>query len=212
MSPHRFAELLATPGVQEHSVLAGPLGLMAFHGGLEGGTETIAAGAAEVSGASLYTVVQPPSLRWHLPSHQVGAGASPRLAAFLAHVDVAIAVHGYGRPGRSRHLLLGGGNRPLARLLADALRRHLPGWDPIEDLAEIPREMWGLHPDNPVNRPRHGGVQLELPATARGAPRPGSHGTRPAVPLPGVIDALVEVALLVAAPAHSSSNVPPARQ
>jgi phage replication-related protein YjqB (UPF0714/DUF867 family) len=214
VSPHGFADLLATPGVEEHSVLAGPVGVMAFHGGLEGGTEVIAARAAAATGASLYTVVQPPNLRWHLPSHRVGAGASPRLSAFLEHVEVAIAVHGYGRPGRSRHLLVGGTNRRLAALLADALRRHLPGWEAIDDLAEIPAEMRGVHPDNPVNRPRHGGVQLELPATARGAPRPGSGDAGPAVPLPGVVDALVEVIHSSSGRrrAHSTSKLPPARQ
>src|SRR4029077_18942460 len=127
-----FAELLATPGVEEHAVLAGPVGLLAFHGGLEGGTEVIATEVAGASGASLYTVVQPPTLRWHLPSHEVGAGASPLLAGLLAHVDVAIAVHGYGRPGRRQHLLLGGRNRDLAADLAAALRRHLPGWTVVD--------------------------------------------------------------------------------
>lgn len=201
MTPHAFAELLATPGVEERSVLAGSAGLLAFHGGLEGGTEIIAARAADASGASLYTVVQPPALRWHLPSHRVGAGASPLLERFLAHVDVAVAVHGYGRPGRSHHLLLGGRNRELAALVADALRRHLPGWDPIDELEDIPAEMRGLHPDNPVNRPRHAGVQIELPASARAA-----------VPLAGVIGALAEVATVVQASGHrwGSAGLPPA--
>ena len=189
-----FAELLATPGVEEAAVVAGPVGLLAFHGGLEEGTEVIAADAARASGASLYTVVQPATLRWHLPSHEVGAGASPLLSEFLAHVEVAIAVHGYGRPGRRQHLLLGGRNRDLAASLASAFRRHLPGWVVIDDLAEIPREMRGLHRDNPVNRPRLGGVQLELPVGAR------SGAARDAV-----VAALVEGV-------QSTSNVPPVRQ
>ena len=36
------------------------------------------------------------------------------------------------------------------------------------DLATIPVELRGLHPDNPVNRPRQAGVQIELPPRVRG--------------------------------------------
>ena len=46
-----LAELLAVAGVEERVELAGPVGLLAFHGGLEGGTETVAAAAAARSGA-----------------------------------------------------------------------------------------------------------------------------------------------------------------
>ncbi len=44
----------------------------------------------------------------------------------------------------------------------------LPDFDVVDDLDRIPRELRGLHPDNPVNRPRHAGVQLELPPRVRG--------------------------------------------
>jgi len=187
-----LAELLAVPGVEERVELAGPVGLLAFHGGLEGGTETVADAAATRSRASLYTIVQPPTLRWHLPSHTVGAGASPALLRFLDHVEVAIAVHGYGRPGRGRDLLLGGGNRDLASRLAQSLRQHLPEWTVIDDLAELPREMRGLHPDNPVNRCRGGGVQLELPPAVRGASG-RLLDAQVCVPEPGLVTALAEV-------------------
>ena len=83
----RVAELLASPGVEERAELAGRFGFLAFHGGLEGGTETVAELAARASGASFYSLVQPPTLRWHLPSHVVGRGASPALGRFLDHVD-----------------------------------------------------------------------------------------------------------------------------
>jgi phage replication-related protein YjqB (UPF0714/DUF867 family) len=203
-----LAELLALPGVEERCILAGPVGFLAFHGGLEGGTETIAAAAAAASGASLYTVVQPPAVRWHLPSHMVGAGASPALLGFLDHVEVGIAIHGYGRPGRPRDLLLGGRNRQLAAQLGAALRRHLPGYVVVDDLAELPQEMRGLHPDNPINRCRHGGVQLELPPGVRGASGRWIDANTDCVPEAGLVDALAEVA----SSGQSTSNVPPALQ
>ncbi|NDF72015.1 MAG: hypothetical protein EB138_03440, partial [Actinobacteria bacterium] len=37
-----------------------------------------------------------------------------------------------------------------------------------DDLERVPRELRGLHPRNPVNAPRNGGVQLELPPRVRG--------------------------------------------
>lgn len=83
----RFAELLAHDGVEEDLELRSPFGFLAFHGGnLEVGTDLVAARAAELAGASLYAVRQPPTLRWHLPSSEVTPEESPALAAFLAHV------------------------------------------------------------------------------------------------------------------------------
>ena len=189
------AELLTLPGVEERVVLAGRVGFLAFHGGLEGGTEIVAANAAEASGASLYLLVQPPSVRWHLPSHVVGAKPSPGLAEFLDHIDVAIAVHGYGRPDRRRQLLLGGRNRDLAAALGTHLRLHLPDYHVVDDLAEVPVEMRGLHRHNPVNRCREHGVQLELPPSVRGATGRWMDDNSDCSPEPGLVDALTETAL-----------------
>ena len=67
-----------TPGCARSSTLRSRFGFMAFHGGsLEKGTDDIAAAAAERCGASLYAVIQPPDLRWHLP---VGRDRPGRLA------------------------------------------------------------------------------------------------------------------------------------
>jgi phage replication-related protein YjqB (UPF0714/DUF867 family) len=189
-----FDELLGQPGVRETIELRSRFGFMAFHGGLEGGTETIAEAAAERAGASVYAVVQPAHLTWHIPSAQVSPEHSEALARYLDHVEVSVALHGYGRPGRSLDVLVGGGNRVLAAHLAARLRAHLAGFTVIDDLEGIPIELRGLHPDNPVNRPRLGGAQLELPPLVRGAsPSPREWG-KPCLPLPGVIDALVEAA------------------
>jgi len=167
----RFAELLAHDGVEEDVELRSTFGFMAFHGGnLEAGTDLVAAAAASAAGASLYAVRQPPSLRWHLPSIEVTPEDSLALASFLDHVDVAVAVHGFGRHGLWTTLLLGGRNRPLATHLAEHLRASLHGYTVIDDLDQIPRELHGVHRSNPVNGGRHGGVQLELP------PRVRTHG------------------------------------
>jgi phage replication-related protein YjqB (UPF0714/DUF867 family) len=202
----RVAELLASPGVEERTGLAGRFGFLAFHGGLEGGTEAVAERAAQASGASWYVLIQPPTLRWHLPSHVIGRGASPALARFLAHVDVAIAVHGYGRRERPRDILIGGGNRTLAAAVAAALGPRLPDSVVVDDLDAIPAEMRGLHPTNPVNLCRGGGVQLELPPGVRGASwRWEDRG--PCTPDPALVDGLAAVAA-----GQFTSNEPPARQ
>jgi phage replication-related protein YjqB (UPF0714/DUF867 family) len=186
----RFAELLAHPGVVEEYRPGSPFGLLAFHGGsLERATDVIARAVADRSGASLYTVEQPDDFRWHLPSAEVDPAASPALAAFLRHVEVAIAIHGYGRDGLFTTLLAGGSHRDLAREVGATLTASLAFDDTrytvIDDIDAIPLELRGLHPDNPINRVRGGGVQLELPPRVRGLGpywEPGGAGHIGAVP------------------------------
>ena len=128
---------------------------MAFHGGsLEQGTDDMAVAAAEQAGASVYAVVQPPDLRWHVPSTEIDPAASPALAGFLDHVDVVVAVHGFGRPGLFTTILLGGGNRSLA---AHVGRPRATGASRLHGRRRArrdPGELRGLHPANPVNRVR----------------------------------------------------------
>jgi phage replication-related protein YjqB (UPF0714/DUF867 family) len=194
-----FADLLSTPGVEEVVELRSTFGFMAFHGGsLERMTDVIALEAAARAGASAYAVVQPPELRWHIPSHQVAG--SDGLRAFLANVEVAVSLHGYGRQGCWTQILLGGSNRDLAAHLADHLGPALPHFEVVHDLDRIPRDLAGLHPANPVNQPAHGGVQVELPPRVRGL-TPHNYPVEP------LVDALAR-----AATAYSISNVPPARQ
>jgi phage replication-related protein YjqB (UPF0714/DUF867 family) len=72
-------------------------------------------------------------------------------------------------------LLAGGGNRALAAHLAHHV--SVPGYQVVTDLEAIPRELRGLHQDNPVNRARGGGAQLELTPRVRGiSPRSGVAG------------------------------------
>lgn len=162
-------ELLATPGVEEVVEIRGRFGLMAFHGGnLERTTDVIADEVARATGASLYAVIQPPPMRHHVPSTAFDPAHSPGLAGFLAAVDTVIAVHGYGRRDRFHDVLVGGRNRRLAGHVATHLRDALTdAFTVVDDLEEIPRGLRGQHRRNPVNRPRHTGVQLELPPTVR---------------------------------------------
>ncbi|HEX4905812.1 MAG TPA: poly-gamma-glutamate hydrolase family protein [Acidimicrobiales bacterium] len=161
--------MLAEPGVEEVLALRSRVGFLAFHGGsLERMTDIVAIDAAERSGASVYAVVQPPGLRWHIRSVDVKPDASQALASFVEHVDVAIAIHGFGREGFWTSLLLGGSNRELARHVGTHLRASLPDYSILDDLEDVPVELRGLHPRNPVNLPRGGGVQIELPPRVRG--------------------------------------------
>ncbi len=169
-----FADLLRHPGVAEEIELRSRFGFLALHGGsLERGTAEIARAAADVAGASLYSVCQPEDLRWHIPSYHYDPADSPALAQFLDHVHEVVSIHGYGRKDQWRTLLVGGANRDLAGRAARALRDALPDYRVVDDLEEIPAPLRGVHPANPVNRTRRGGIQLELPPRVRdGAEHP----------------------------------------
>lgn len=182
-APQSFSELLGRSGVTEDSTLRSRFGFMAIHGGgLEQMTDVIAERAADAADASVYVLRHPDRYPHHLSSALYRAEESARLAEFLDHVEVVVSLHGYGRIGRSTQLLAGGRNRELAQHLA----RHVdvPGYQVITDLDAIPRELRGMHPDNPVNRVRGGGTQLELTPRVRGiSPRsglPGDDGLTPA--------------------------------
>jgi phage replication-related protein YjqB (UPF0714/DUF867 family) len=205
----RLRALLREPGVEEVLSLRGPVGFLALHGGGQDRvTDEIALAAADRAGASLYAVVQPPTLRWHIPSYRYDPAESSRLARFLDHVCLAISVHGYGvdslrmdwrPPGfestrlgqfhAREALLIGGRNRERASSLASRLRAALPDYEVWDDLDRIPPKASGMDGRNPVNLPRDGGVQVECPARVRGlgpTPSPGDTGV--------LIDVLAAVA------------------
>lgn len=163
-----FAELLASPGVEETCVLRSSLGFMAYHGGeLEKVTDTVAQEAAELAGCSYYGVTQTRDPMNHISSSAIDPSDSAALTGFLAHVDAVITIHGYGRDDMRRSLLLGGRNRDLATHVAGHLRRALPEYTMVDDIDAIPRELRGLHERNPVNLPAQAGVQIELPPVIR---------------------------------------------
>ncbi len=166
-APQSLSALLDVPGVTEFSQLRSRFGFLAIHGGgLEQMTDVIAQRAAETAAASVYLVRHPDGYPHHLPSARYDPAQSARLAEFLDHVDVAVSLHGYGRMERSTQLLGGGGNRELAEHVASHL--DLPGYHVVTDLDAIPPELRGMHRDNPVNRVRGGGMQLELSPRVRG--------------------------------------------
>lgn len=180
--PQSLSQLLNQPEVVEASQLRSRFGFLAIHGGgLEGMTDVIAERAAEAAGASVYLLRHPDHYPHHLPSARFDPAESGRLAEFLDHVDVAVSLHGYGRIGRSTQLLAGGRNRTLAAHLAQHIQ--LSGYQVVTNLEDIPLELRGLHPDNPVNRVRDGGTQLELCVRVRGlsprSPLPGADGLSP---------------------------------
>ena len=47
------------------------------------------------------------------------------------------------------------------------MREALPAYRWLDDLERIPSHLRGVHRDNPVNRARDGGVQIELPPRVR---------------------------------------------
>lgn len=161
-----LAELIATPGVIERVELAGRVGVMALHGGLEGGTAEVAEDIAARSNASLYTLVQPDDLWWHIPSVRYDPRQSANLTRFLEFVGLAVSLHGFGRRGFENAVLVGGRNRRAAAVIANALRR-VDGIRVIDDIERMPTQLRGVHPRNPVNLPEFAGVQLELSAQVR---------------------------------------------
>ncbi len=162
-------ELLAQPEVTEICELRGAFGIMAFHGGnLERCTDVIAGEVAARTESSLYAVVQAPPLRRHIPSTAFDPSHSTALRGFIDHVDVVVAIHGYGREDRFWDVLLGGRNRLLAAHFGDHLRGGIDErFGVIDHLPDIPKGLRGQHPDNPVNLPAQAGVQIELPPTTR---------------------------------------------
>lgn len=163
-----LSSLLERNDVDEELTLRSRFGFMAFHGGtLEKATDTVAREAADAAGASYYGIVQRHEEPTHIASTAVSPDHSEPLSCFMDHVDIVVTVHGYGRQDRFRSVLIGGRNRTLAHHLAAYARPMLPDYTFQTDLREIPPELAGQHARNPVNIPRHRGVQLELPPTLR---------------------------------------------
>lgn len=159
--------------------LAGPLGLLALHGGgIEPGTEEIARFASDRSKASLYVFsgMRPIGNRGlHRPSHNVQLEKRPLVLRFLEHVNVAISIHGHGR-GQKR-TYVGGLNHDMVQKFVELVQPALPQYEWISDPESIPPEIRGRDPNNIVNLPPAQGMQLELPRALRQT-KPASYGRR----------------------------------
>lgn len=168
-----FRELIASDGVVEECILRDSVGVLALHGGLEDKTAETARRIADEASASLYAVIQPDNLAWHVPSTQFDPIASQELTRFLDLVDLAVSVHGFGRKGFEGTVLVGGSNASVGARIAAEIERQVDVVA-ISDIEQIPEGLRGLHPRNPVNLPEFGGVQLELsPQVRAGEPLAG---------------------------------------
>lgn len=163
-----LSDLIAHPDVCETMHLAGSVGVMAIHGGVEKHTDSIAHAIADRTGASRYVLTQPPGLGWHIPSTGYDPAQSASLEHFLAGVRTVVSLHGFGREHLRRSVLVGGCNASLREQMAEAIGRHT-SLDVVTG-DRIPRGLRGMHASNPVNLARHGGVQLELSHSCRTPP------------------------------------------
>ena len=87
-----------------------------------------------------------------------------------------ITIHGFGRRDHFTSLLLGGRNRELADHVAAHLRPRLPEYDVITDLERIPKDLRGLHADNPVNLPASKACRSSYRRGSAGRARSGRTG------------------------------------
>jgi phage replication-related protein YjqB (UPF0714/DUF867 family) len=168
------------------------------------------------AGASYYAIIQPSDLRVHLTSRRHDPGQSERLGAFLAHVDIAISVHGFGRDGFNlfadpaqgiviepygpalrgsqtgplRGIIIGGQNVQLLAVARRLMQGRFAGYRVADERIRL-----GFHPENPVNLPWAHGVQIELPPGLRGIGDLGEQlMSRQDEMVTEVITALVELA------------------
>ncbi|MER6031206.1 poly-gamma-glutamate hydrolase family protein [Streptomyces sp. NPDC001851] len=146
----------------------GGVGLLALHGSNEGGTAQLAETVARRRGATSLVFTQPgvrPPV--HIPSPRMAPEHCALLREFLDRVALTVSLHGHMRSEAPHTVFLGGGNRDAARVLAEAFATEAPRFPAVVDLAAIPPALRGVHPRNPVNLTRLGGVQVELPLPAR---------------------------------------------
>ncbi|MFG2602837.1 poly-gamma-glutamate hydrolase family protein [Streptomyces sp. NPDC048514] len=178
------------------------IGLLALHGSNEGGTAELADLVARRCRATSLVFTQPGARRpVHIPSPLMAADHCALLRRFLDRVSLTVSLHGHMRPQAPHSLFLGGRNRAAALVLAEELHALAPRFRVVTDLAQVPAGLRGLHPRNPVNLTRLGGVQVELPLPAR------TTGTADTPPQP-VVDALAAGVLRLAQPPATSTQEP----
>lgn len=159
----------AGEGFLEYARVSGRVAVLAVHGGgIEPGCEELALFAAERTGCSLYVFSgrrERDNSGLRAKSRSLFQEPGSLRARVVARASVIISLHGHG--GESRSVYAGGGNTSLKRLFAGLMAERLPAYPVVTDPREIPEGLAGLHPDNVVNLPEEGGVQLELPRSLR---------------------------------------------
>jgi phage replication-related protein YjqB (UPF0714/DUF867 family) len=223
-----LTEVLSLPGVLEISSLRSAVGFMALHGGSQDrGTHEIASRAAEQSGASYYAIVQPSGIRAHLTSRRHNPDHSVRLRDFLAHVQIAISVHGFGRDGFAlsidpaggvviepygpalrgrqsgplRGIIVGGQNSDLVEAARGLFHDRFSGYHVADERIRL-----GFNPKNPVNLPSSHGVQIELPPGLRGI---GDFGELLVPSEEGVVTEVIAALVELAGVASAMCREPP---
>ncbi|MET7286878.1 poly-gamma-glutamate hydrolase family protein [Streptomyces sp. NPDC005573] len=171
--------------------LRSDVGVLALHGGREGGTAELAREVAARTDATCLVFTQPEGDPVHIPSHRMSVPHCETLRDFLARVALVVSLHGHLRPDASRSIFLGGTDRAAARAMAGALAQLAPSFEAVAEPDAVPSGLRGLNPRNPVNLTRAGGVQVELPLAARTA-RPDRVRGAPEAPPPRVTAALTD--------------------
>jgi phage replication-related protein YjqB (UPF0714/DUF867 family) len=183
------------------------VGVLALHGGLEGGTAELAEHLSTAVGCTSLVFRQRGGHPWlHIPSADHARRDSPQLHEFLRHVHVVLSIHGHSGKSGSHSIYLGGANRALAGVLAERLRRRAPAYEAVVDIRRIPPKLRGMNPNNPVNQAGIPGVQVELPPSARRADGPATPG-QPAIPDLAVAQALADAVDTIAEAVPDDCNI-----
>jgi len=176
-----FRVILRDPAVREVFLPGHAVGVFAPHGGgIEPGTEEIARAVAQATGATLYVLsAKRPSGngQLHIACTKMIPGISTKLDSAIAACRIAISIHGHGRTKDGGAVYVSGRATDAVQVTAGAMRHALKGvFEVVDELDRIPSDLAGLHKDSLVNRPKGGGVQIELPRALREEARPAIRG------------------------------------
>lgn len=156
------------PYWKEYTILRGPVGLMAFHGGaIEMGTEEMANYIRSKTDCSLYVFSGRLSRdnyeKLHIPSSLLNPVHSEKLSSFMMTVHTAIAFHGHRIDD---FILVGGLNVALREKIVNALS-DFKVKDVMGDMSPSYKLVRGESLLNIVNKPQRRGVQVEVPYRLR---------------------------------------------
>ncbi len=156
-------------GFVEYARFAGGVAVLAVHGGgIEPGTEELAEYAAAETGCSLYVFsgrLEKGNSRLRRMSRSLFREEDSLRSRVIGQANAVISIHGHGRDANEIYAV--GASEVLKGMFVELMAQRLPAFPVVTDPAKIPKGLAGLHPDNVVNLPAGGGLQLELPARLR---------------------------------------------